>query len=66
MTKELPEVELSGADGNAFGIMGKVEKAMKKFYSKEATTKYNEYYKEATSGDFDHLLQTTMKHCVVS
>jgi len=24
-----------------------------------------EYYEEATSGDYDHLVQTTMKYCNV-
>lgn len=56
---EVKTVKLVGEDGNAFAILGRVMKAMKSAgLSKEVQ---NAYYKEATSGDYDHLLQTTMK-----
>lgn len=60
MTKTIkPTVKLSGEDGNAFYILGKVNKALQQAgYTKEQR---DEYDKEATSGDYDHLLQTTMK-----
>lgn len=56
---EVKTVKLVGEDGNAFAILGRVMKAMKVAgLSKEVV---DEYYKEATSGDYDHLLQTTVK-----
>jgi len=54
-----PRVKLIGEDGNAFLILGKVSRALKKAgMHKEA----KEFLKEATSGDFDHLLATVMKY----
>lgn len=53
-----PTVELIGGDGNAFSILGKVIRALKKAgYDQSAI---DDYRKEATSGDYDHLLETTM------
>jgi len=53
------EVQLSGEDGNAFAILGRVKKAMRRAgISKEEC---DAYQAEATSGDYDHLLQTTMR-----
>jgi hypothetical protein len=57
------EVELSGQDGNAFFIMGRATKAMKRAGIDEATIE--KYREEAMSGDYDHLLQVTMKYCDV-
>lgn len=58
------EVELIGNDGNAFAIMGKVIKALRKNgVSKEDIDKYEE---EAMSGDYDNLLAVTMKTVTVS
>ena len=52
-------VKLIGEDGNAFSILGKVSKALKRNgYKKEA----DDFLKEATSGDYDHLLQTCNKY----
>lgn len=52
------EVQLSGEDGNAFFIMGKVTRALRRAgYGDEI----DEFIAEATSGDYDHLLQTAMK-----
>ena len=53
-------VTLCGQDGNAFAILGAVTKAMKRAGLDE--TAREEYEKEATSGDYDHLLQTTMRY----
>jgi hypothetical protein len=58
-----PVVELSNCDGNAFLILGKVRKAMKK--QGVPQEKIDEFTKEATSGNYDHLLQTAMKYCKV-
>lgn len=56
---EVKKVKLVGEDGNAFAILGRVMKAMKVAgLPKEVIT---EYHTEATSGDYDHLLQTTIK-----
>jgi hypothetical protein len=52
-------VELVGNDGNAFSIMGAVTKAMQRAgVSKEER---DLYFKEATSGDYNQLLATTME-----
>lgn len=53
------EVELVGQDGNAFLILGKVQKAMRKAGIAEEEIK--QYYDEATEGDYDNLLRTTME-----
>jgi len=52
-------VKLVGSDGNAFAILGKVKAALKKGgVSHEECAKFIE---EATSGDYNHLLQTCME-----
>lgn len=57
-------VELVGHDGNAFVIMGKVRKALRRAdVSQEEIEQYTE---EATSGDYDNLLQVTTKWVNVS
>lgn len=48
-------VQLTGHDGNAFAILGTVSRALK-----TAGIDPAEYQAEATAGDYDHLLQTTM------
>lgn len=56
---EVKKVKLIGEDGNAFAILGRVMMAMKRAgLSKEVQ---DAYYAEATSGDYNHLLATTMK-----
>ena len=52
-------VQLSGADGNAYAILGRVQKAMKEHGI--SLEERNVYFAEATSGDYDDLLQVTMK-----
>ena len=52
-------VELTSIDGNAFSIMGATQRAMKRAgIPKEEC---DLYFKEATSGDYDHLISTTLK-----
>ena len=61
MSVKYPDVvvELSGIDGNAFSIMGAVTKSLwRAGVSKEEC---NEYFAEATAGDYDDLIRTTMK-----
>jgi hypothetical protein len=49
-----PTVKLVGEDGNAFSIMGRVKKALRRA---GADKEYiDKYLSEATSGDYDHLL----------
>jgi hypothetical protein len=52
-------VQLSGQDGNAFAIMGRVQEALRK--AGASVEERNAYYTEATEGDYDHLLQVTMR-----
>lgn len=51
-------VELTGNDGNAFAIIGAVKKALKA--SGVPKHEIDQFVEEATSGDYDHLLQTAM------
>jgi hypothetical protein len=61
---EKPTVTLIGEDGNAFIIIGKVSKALKKAgYGQDYI---DQYTYEATSGDYNHLLATTMKYVEVT
>lgn len=64
MAKFDVEVELSGHDGNAFAIMGTVQRALRRAGATPEEIK--EYLDESTSGDYDHLLQTAMKWVEVS
>lgn len=55
-----PEIQVSliGQDGNAWSIIGIVQKAMRRGgVSQEEITQFQQ---EALSGDYDHLLQTAM------
>ena len=58
------EVQLSGHDGNAYNIMGRVANALKA----EGATKEEvaQYHAESTSGDYNHLLQTAGRWVHVS
>ena len=58
------KVKLSEKDGNAFLILGAVQNALKRAgVSKE---EQKSYFVEATAGDYDHLLQVTMRWVSVS
>lgn len=52
-------VKLVGEDGNAFAILGRVTKAMRK--AQVDQTEIKAFQNEATSGDYDHLLATVMR-----
>jgi hypothetical protein len=52
-------VQLVGEDGNAFAIMGKVQRALKKAGATES--ELNQYLNESTSGDYDNLLRVAME-----
>ena len=61
MTPKYPdiEVQLTGEDGNAFFIIGRVGRALRK--GKVDKAEIEAYTNEAMSGDYDHVLQTTMR-----
>lgn len=52
-------IRLIGEDGNAFSIIGRTRRALRLANVPEAEV--NEFTNEATSGNYDHLLQTVMK-----
>jgi hypothetical protein len=52
------QVQLSGEDGNAFAILGRTTAALRA--AGVPQQEIDTYFGEATSGDYDHLLQTTM------
>ena len=58
------KVRLTGTDGNAFSIMGKVGLALKR--AKVPAGEVEEFYEEAKSGSYDHLLQTACRWVNVS
>ena len=51
-------VELSGQDGNAFMILGLCKRAMQRVLLPQE--EIDKFMKEATSGDYNHLLATVM------
>ncbi len=53
------KVKLIGEDGNAFAILARVERALKKAGRGDLV---QEYLQEATSGDYMHLLKTTLEY----
>jgi len=52
-------VQLSGQDGNAFAILGRVRRAILKSNRPELAAQFCE---EAMSGDYDHVLVTCMRY----
>ena len=65
MTTKYPEVvvKLTGHDGNAFNILGRVTRAMKAAGVPAADREA--FTQEATSGDYNNLLATAMRWVVV-
>ena len=59
-----PKLKLLGRDGNAFYIIGAAQSAMKRAGWTNEEIKL--YINDAESGDYDHLLQVTMKYCNVN
>lgn len=60
-TPKFPDVtvQLTGEDGNAFFILGRMSKALKAGGATEEQVE--QFQKEATDGDYDHLLRTCME-----
>lgn len=50
-------IRLVGEDGNAFSILGRVARALRRAGHGDVV---EEFHAEATSGDYDHLLATTL------
>lgn len=55
--KRKPPLKLVGEDGNAFAILGRARRVAKK-----NGLDWEAISKEATSGNYDHLLATMMEH----
>ena len=55
-------VQLTGTDGNAFAILGRVSRSLQQGGYAHLV---EPFYNEATAGDYDHLLQTCMKYVEV-
>jgi hypothetical protein len=63
MSKYAVEIDLTTIDGNAFAIMGAVQRKLKQAgASKE---ELDQYLAESMSGDYDHLIRTAMNWVVV-
>lgn len=52
-------VKLSGTEGNAFALIGRCVKAMKR--AEVHQDEIDRFRKEAMSGDYDNLLRTCLK-----
>ena len=57
------QVQLSGEDGNAFAIMGKIMKALAE--ADVSVGKRSAYQIESMSGDYNHVLTTAMRWVTV-
>lgn len=57
------EVQLSGEDGNAFFVIGRVSSALRR--AGVPSEEISEFTDEAMSGDYDNVLQTCMKWVTV-
>lgn len=66
-------VTLTGDDGNAFAIMQRVKEAIRSHLREtenatwtEVKPLWEQYFSEATAGDYNHLLSVTMKWVTVA
>lgn len=60
MSDKKPFLKLSGGDGNAFAILGKVQRVANKAGWTEE--QINEFMEEAKSGDYNDLLITCQEY----
>lgn len=59
--KQKPQIKLVGEDGNAFSILGRAIKALKRAgYTKE---EIDQYQSQAKAGDYNELFRVTMEWC---
>ena len=56
-------VQLTGIDGNAFTILGTIQKALKQAGVEKS--EIDAYFTDSTAGDYDHLLRTAMEWVTV-
>lgn len=56
-------VELTGQDGNAFNVLGLVNRALRE--DGVPKEERDQFMREATAGDYDNLLLTAMKWVTV-
>lgn len=61
MTVKYPQVKIKliGEDGNAFSILARTKQALRR--AGVSNDEQVAYTSEATAGDYDHLLMTTMR-----
>ena len=59
MAHEKVKVKLVGEDGNAYSILGRVSKELRRSGQSEAA---KEHLARATAGDYDNLLRVTMEY----
>lgn len=59
MRRNRPGLKLTGKDGNAFNILGLAKKAAEKAGWPES--KIEAFLHQATTKDYDHLLETCME-----
>lgn len=66
MNVQYPDVtvHLTGMDGNAWGILGRVSKALRT--AGVPDKRIEEYNEEAMSGDYNNLLRVTMEWVTVA
>lgn len=57
------EVQLTGNDGNAFAIMGAIQKAMRR--AEIPQHEIEQYLNQSMSGDYDNLLRVAMNWVTV-
>jgi hypothetical protein len=50
--------KLTGEDGNAFAIIGRVQKALRQAGTSQEVK--DKYFADATSGDYNHLLDVSI------
>ena len=62
MSKTDIKVKLTGTDGNAFSLIGKVSKALRKGGKADLVKEFQE---KAMSGDYDNLLVTCCEYVEV-
>ncbi|MBR0197192.1 MAG: hypothetical protein IJQ34_03570 [Kiritimatiellae bacterium] len=55
-------LKLTGEDGNAFFILGRARQALRRARRSDL---WEQFHKDATSGDYQNLLATCMKYFVV-
>jgi len=56
-------VQLTGKDGNAFSVLGEVSRGLRR--AGVSDTECDQFFTEATSGNYDHLLRTVMEWVVI-